>query len=227
MIPPPSEATYHSPGLAAPDIAELIFAYRKDGIAVIPAVLEPAGVAACLSHLDYLQVSQRQTGPIVTALPNGDDFLARVTADSGLTGIAGSLLGEDAVPFGYTYVIKEPHSGLPVRWHQDGHPWRTALGIREAVTLWVALDRSDEDSGGLRVIPGSHRLAALPLRPHDGGPSVFGCEMDPNLVDAARARPVTLRPGDVSAHHSNLIHSSGPNRSAHPRRALAIRYRAK
>ena len=161
----------------------------------------------------------------MTASLGRDRVLAGFVDDPRLATIARHILDADPVAFGCTYLVKEPRRGLPVLWHQDGHPWRTRFGITDAVTLWIALDRAGEDNGGLRVIPGSHTLAAQPLRPSTGEPSVFGGEIDPALVDATLARQLTLAPGDVVAHHPDLIHGSLANRSAHVRRALAIRYR--
>jgi hypothetical protein len=181
-------------------------------------------VVACLEHLHRLQTGG-QTGPIVTAPLTTDAFLAGIAHAPGLTRIAGWLLEAEPVPFGCTYFVKKPREGLPALWHQDGYPWQIGLGITDAVTLWLALDRSDEHTGGLQVIRGSHRLAAQPLRPQPGQASLFGTEIDPLLVDESLACPLSLAPGDVSAHHPNLIHGSPPNRSAHPRRGLAIRYR--
>ena len=204
---------------------EMVEQYRRDGFVVVRAVCEPAFLTACTGHLQRLRAAQRHPGPIVTAALTIDGSLAGLACHPRLTEIAGCLLGAPCVAFGCTYFVKEPWRGPAVLWHQDGYPWRTRFGIGEAVTLWVALDRSDQDTGGLMVIPGSHTVAAQPLRPHPGQSDVFGYEIDPALVDAARARPITLLPGDVSAHHPNIIHGSGPNRSAHLRRGLAIRYR--
>lgn len=192
---------------------------------MIRAVLDGATVTACIEHLRHLQGGEDGTGPIVTAPLAQDTFLAGIADDPRLSGVAGSILGAAPVPFGCTYLVKEPRCGLPVWWHQDGHPWRTRLGITEAVTLWIALDSAGAENGGLRVIPGSHVLDAQPLRPRVDPPSVFGSEIDPALVDEPRARLLTLAPGDVSAHHPNLIHGSAPNRSSDHRRALAVRYR--
>ncbi|HEY3810085.1 MAG TPA: phytanoyl-CoA dioxygenase family protein [Acidimicrobiales bacterium] len=199
--------------------------YRRDGFVVIPAVLDEATVAECFKHLGRLQGEGRLTGPIVTAPLERDEFLSGLVGDYRLSGLAGCLLRSQPLPFGCTYFVKEP-GGHPVGWHQDGHPWRTQLGITEAVTVWIALDAADVHNGGLRVIPGSHTLAAQPLRPTPEGNGVFGAEIDPALVDDTLARQLRLAPGDVAAHHPNLIHGSLANRSARPRRALAVRYRA-
>jgi hypothetical protein len=199
--------------------------YRRDGYVVIPGVLDQTTVAACIEHLQDLQSGDHPAAPVVTAHPAGDAFLARISDDPRLTAVAGGILEAEPVPFGCTYFVKVPRVGLPVLWHQDGYPWRTGLGISEAVTLWVALDPAAGDNGGLQVIPGSHGLDAQPLRPNPDRASVFGAEMASDLVDTTLVRQLTLAPGDVSAHHPNLIHGSLPNRSERPRRALAVRYR--
>jgi hypothetical protein len=205
--------------------AGAVAGYRRDGFAVFPAALDAVTVAAAQEHLVRLQVRQPRSGPIVTAALDGDAVLAGLAEDPRVTTIAGLLLDADPVPFGCSYLVKEAGCGLPALWHQDGHPWRTRLGITTAVTLWIALDPAGAANGGLRVIPGSHALAAQPLRPSTGEPNVFAAEIDPGLVDAAAAVGLTLAPGDVAAHHPNLIHGSLANRSEQPRRALAIRYR--
>ncbi len=187
--------------------------------------MDAAAVAACIEHLHHLQARDHPPGPIATGLLGSDRVLAGIADDPRLATIARCILDADPLAFGCTYLVKEPRRGLPVLWHQDGHPWRTRFGITEAVTLWVPLDPTGEANGGLRVIPGSHALAAQPLRPSLEEPSVFGAEIDPALVDATLARQLTLAPGDVVAHHPDLIHGSLPNRSEHLRRALAIRYR--
>lgn len=207
------------------DTAAAASGYRSDGFVVIPAVLDEPTVASCLDHLQLLSAGVRPSGPIVTAPLGSDPFLAGMAADPRLAAIACCLLGSEPAPFGCTYIVKEPRGGPAVLWHQDGYPWQTRLGITEAVTLWIALDAADEVNGGLRVIPGSHLLAAQPLRPNSSAANVFGSEIDPGLVDPALAHQLSLAPGDVSAHHPHLIHGSLPNPSARPRRALVIRYR--
>jgi phytanoyl-CoA hydroxylase len=226
MIDSSSRPSIYNPTRVAGAVgAELTSRYRRDGYVIIPAVVNQAALTRCIEHLGHLQSRQPQPGPMVTAPLASDAFLAAVAADPRLSGIAGSLLGCDPLCFGCTYFVKAPRRGLPVLWHQDGYPWRVQLGIAEAVTLWIALDQADEGTGGLQVIPGSHHLDAQPLCPQRSTSNMFGSEIAPELVDATFARALTLAPGDVSAHHPNLIHGSLPNWSEKPRRALAIRYR--
>ena len=133
--------------------------------------------------------------------------------------------------FGLTYIVKAP-GGDPAMWHQDGYPWRTSMGIGEALTLWAALDDCDEENGCLQVIPASHRGEARPLEAVGGGvgggeagAGMFGGGIFPEAELVATTRPLIMRAGDVSAHHPCLVHGSGPNRSGGERAALVLRYR--
>jgi ectoine hydroxylase-related dioxygenase (phytanoyl-CoA dioxygenase family) len=199
--------------------------YRREGFAVLRGVLDPETVAGCLDHLANLAGRGGEGAAVVAATLERDEFLAGTAADPRLTAVASEILGYQAAAFGCTFIVKAPHTGLPVLWHQDGLPWRTRFGITEAVTLWVALDHADVRNGGLAVVPRSHSLAAQPLRPNVESPSVFGLEIDPSLVEEEQAIQLDLGPGDVSAHHPSLIHGSGPNPSPRPRRSLVVRYR--
>jgi ectoine hydroxylase-related dioxygenase (phytanoyl-CoA dioxygenase family) len=208
------------------DLAAIRDAYDRDGHATVVAAVGASTVAAALEHLGGMQ--SRRAGPsaVVTAPLQAEPFFDSISRHRRLQAIASALLRAPARAFACSYVVKAPRIGLPALWHQDGHPWRTTLGIRDAVTLWLALDAADAHNGCLRVIPGSHRTPPRPLRPNVDVPSIFGVELEPGLVDSAGAVDVVLDPGDVSAHHPALVHGSEPNRSERPRRALALRYRA-
>lgn len=226
---------------------------------VVPGVLDGAGVAACLEHLEGLQVGRPSGSSIVAVVPGSDPFLDGIAVDPRLYGLASGLMGGEVTCFGCTYMLKDPRDGPAALWHQDGYPWQDRLGIATAVTLWIALDDVDVDNGALQVIPGSHWLPAQPLMAVDGAAGgMFGAGMDEAMVASlfgvsgppggvadrgsgarmgmgspASAAPVAsgtvrvirMAAGDVSAHHSWLVHGSGANRSGRRRRALALRYR--
>jgi len=193
--------------------------WREDGHLVVRGVLDVATVAGLAARCDAMP------GDVIrTAALDLDPVLRAIADDPRLTAIAGDVLGGQPLAFGATFLVKPARTGLPAHWHQDGHPWRER-GITEAVTLWVALDAATVETGCLRVIPGSHGLELQPLVPVGDAPSMFGGGIDPALVDESRAVDVELEPGDVSVHHSALVHGSGPNATERQRRALALRYR--
>ncbi len=239
--------------------------YDRDGYVVVPGVLDPAGVDACLTHLQRLLTGRPAGSSIVAVVPGSDPFLDGLAADARLYGLASALIGPEATCFGCTYMLKDPVDGRRALWHQDGHPWQEGLGITTAVTLWIALDDVDTDNGALQVIPGSHWLPAQPLVAVEGeAGGMFGAGMDEAMVtelfgvsgppgsgggggggggddapgaggggggsapgaggESGTVRVIEMAAGDVSAHHSWLVHGSGANRSGRERRALALRY---
>ena len=78
----------------------------------------------------------------------------------------------------------------------------------------------------MRAIPGSHKLGLLDHENvHD----------DPNLlnrrgervrvdVDESQAVDIVLRPGEMSLHHTNIVHGSKPNGSDGPRIGFIVRF---
>jgi len=136
-----------------------------------------------------------------------------------------ALLGPDLVLL-YSHIMNKKPGGLRVAWHQDGpYWWRVEPKI--AVTAWVALDDATPKNGCMRVIPGSqrgHRDLGQTLTDTPDLIQSRPFELRPELVDASRAVDLVMRRGDVSLHDSYLVHGSEPNRSAHRRAALTIRY---
>jgi hypothetical protein len=199
--------------------------FARDGFVVLTGLLAPDEVRAALDHLDRSRqrLHLPEDAAVVAVAPTEPIELVR----SGSVPAAARLLLDGPVePFGVSYLCKPASSGLPALWHQDGYPWQERLGGAEAITIWVALDDSDSTNGCMRMLPGSHRLAAQPLQKVVSPPSMFGVQIDPGLVDDTGAVDIPLSAGDGSAHHPCLVHSSEPNRSTKPRRAMAIRYRS-
>jgi non-heme Fe2+,alpha-ketoglutarate-dependent halogenase len=133
------------------------------------------------------------------------------------------LLGPDILVHSTTAFAKRAHSPDFVSWHQDGYYW--GLDAPKLVSAWVALSDSTPESGCLRVVPGSHRraLVAHTVDHHEHNLLATGLNVAAE-VDQATAVDVSLRAGEMSFHHVDIIHGSGPNRSNDPRIGFAIRY---
>lgn len=188
--------------------------YERDGFVVVPHTVPAVTVAQWCALLDA--VPQPANGLVPVASP----FDHEATRS-----LAQELLSTDVELFGATFVVRPPASPWRVSWHQDGEPWRRQWGIEHAVTVWVALDATGPHNGGLRMIPGSHRLPLRALQPVDDEYDVFGWASAADLVNEQQAVDIVLSAGDVSAHHPATLHASGSNRSSQPRRALSLRYR--
>jgi len=150
-------------------------------------------------------------------------WLADLVRHPALLDAAGALIGPDLLVYHVTCWIKEPRDASFVPWHQDATYFN--LEPFEHVTAWVALSPSRPDSGCVRVIPGTHRDGQ---RRHGEQPS------DANLlsngqhvldaVDDGEAVDLVLEPGQMSLHHTHLVHASEPNVSADRRIGIGISY---
>lgn len=111
-----------------------------------------------------------------------------------------------------------------VGWHVDKAYWRTCMS-EKLLTAWVPLVDIDEKSGGLAVIPGSHR------QPLQDWMTTFNDQNLDGLAERAQKAGVAMRAitprvplGHVSFHHGRTIHGSRPNRGDRPRIALTIHF---
>jgi ectoine hydroxylase-related dioxygenase (phytanoyl-CoA dioxygenase family) len=133
------------------------------------------------------------------------------------------LLGPDLLVHSTSAFAKRPGSPEFVSWHQDSYYW--GLTPPRLASAWVALSDSTPENGCLRVVPRSHRRSRLlhTTRPHEHNLLGTGLHVTDD-VDVSRAVDVRLRAGEMSFHHMDIVHGSGPNRSDGPRIGFAIRY---
>ena len=134
------------------------------------------------------------------------------------------FLGPDLVIDGTLVFHKPPHDGGYASWHQDSvySGWH----LTPSISAWIALSSSNRNNGCMRAVPGSHKLGLLE---HDT------VENDPNLlnrrgerirmdVKESEAIDIVLRPGEMSLHHTNIVHGSNPNTSDGPRIGFIVRF---
>ena len=134
-----------------------------------------------------------------------------------------AILGPDLLVWHTRWFTKHPGDETYVSWHQDGTYW----GLRppKVCTAWIALTRSDDGSGCMRVVPGSQRAGQLPHRDTWAEKNALtrGQEIAVE-VDEAEAVSLVLEPGEMSLHHIGIVHGSGVNRSQEPRIGFAVRF---
>jgi ectoine hydroxylase-related dioxygenase (phytanoyl-CoA dioxygenase family) len=77
----------------------------------------------------------------------------------------------------------------------------------------------------MRVIPGSHKQGLLNHANVPDTPNLLRRgEQVEMVVDESRAVDVVLQPGEMSLHHSTIIHGSNPNASDEPRIGFIVRF---
>ncbi|MEH0972316.1 phytanoyl-CoA dioxygenase family protein [Micromonospora sp. CPCC 205546] len=227
------------------DVEMLRRRYRDDGFCVAPPVvaqdvLDEATVAAeavAAGESDTglapkLRERERGDGPqrlVKIAEPhNCSHVLRRLVAHPGIWRLAAAVTGARALQiWAVDLFIKRPTEEAPVGnigWHQDG-PF-APYWQGDIFTVWLALSAVSADASPLRYVPGSQRLGPL------GRVDLFRTDLDPArtglpLPDGFRWSEVTaeVAAGGLALHQRDTLHASGPNRSAQPRRSLAIRVR--
>ena len=152
-----------------------------------------------------------------------DPFFQSITVLPKFARLAEALLGTPVVLRGVELFNKPAGIGKPTPPHQDGYYF--CLVPSQAVTLWFPLDPVSEENGCIRYVRGSHRkgIRPSPRVQHPGvlpGPERLGPE------DEAAEVKALASPGDLLAHHCDIIHRADANPSRISRRALAIVYDA-
>ena len=134
-----------------------------------------------------------------------------------------SLIGSNILVYHLTCWLKEPGDGAFVSWHQDG----TYFGLEpfEQVTAWIALTDATPQNGCLRILPGSHKggQRVHVLGDTHGNLLSNGQHVD-MAIDEGQGIHVAVPAGQVSLHHTHLVHCSGQNRTPERRIGIGISY---
>ncbi|NKB65280.1 MAG: hypothetical protein GKR95_25330 [Gammaproteobacteria bacterium] len=131
------------------------------------------------------------------------------------------ILGPDILVHSTTVFLKPPGNSF-VSWHQDATYW--GLSAPRLVSAWIALSDSTTDNGCLRVIPGSHLQLREHTEIHNQNNMLTTGSTLKDTMDESLAVDVTLRAGEMSFHHANLVHGSNTNNSSGNRVGFAVRY---
>jgi ectoine hydroxylase-related dioxygenase (phytanoyl-CoA dioxygenase family) len=210
------------------DFSHVAQEYSENGFAIIRDVIPMDLVEEARSHIAWLMEKYPDVRPehLHHPLIRNDAFWVRLISDSRLTDIAEYFLGPDIACFTAHYICKPAFDGQPVLWHQDGAYWK--LEPMQALTVWLAVDRSSTENGCLRMIPGSHRLPLhAPSLRTDTENMLYSASNEDIVnewVDKHGVVDIELNPGDVSIHHPHLLHHSEANTSPHRRCGLDIGY---
>ncbi len=124
--------------------------------------------------------------------------------------LAQHFLGEEVVALGPEWFNKPPATPHATPPHQDNYYFN--LKPANVLTIWMALEKTDEENGCLRYLPGSHTDGVRPHQPTQTLGFSQGVS-DYTSQEAAREVPVEMEPGDVVIHHGNAVHSAHANRS--------------
>lgn len=223
--------------MAALNFEALKESFDRDGFVFIPGFLSPEEVnelnenirrfvserlsTMATNHYFYEDKNDTTTLKQMQDLEKYDAYFKTLAIDSKYEQLAQALLAEDVVCKTVEYFNKPPKIGKATPPHQDGYYFM--LNPQQAATMWLALEKVDEENGCVKYVKGSHVKG---MRAHGRTSTLgfsqgivdFGTEEDRKDEIAFPANP-----GDLLVHHSLTIHRAGANITAdRTRKAMGL-----
>ena len=216
--------------------------FCEDGFVIVDSLIDDDRIQAAATRFDNLFKGQFETGvtpdevnwlegrddPALTRqICNGwraDRCIARVVLDQTLGKACAILGGWPGARLLQDNVIWKPPKAKSLGFHQD-NAYLDWFEPGELITCWLALDATNEESGTLEFVKGSHRWGEFDMARQFHAPKHYRQEMyevaktmgeTPNIVY------VVVPKGGGSFHHGWIYHGSGPNRGSTPRRVLVM-----
>ncbi len=204
---------------------EQVAAYERDGFVFPIDVLKPDEVRACRGELEAWE---RERGAPIDFPEKSKSYLLfgwadRLVHHPKILDAVEDVIGPDILVYHSTLFLKEAHTPAFVRWHQDSTYFY--LDPHLHVTAWVALSDATVQAGCMQALPGSHRWGAFE---HDDQPGPHNMirrgQGISGRFDTAQGTFMPVFAGQMSLHHTDLVHASGANDSNDRRIGLAISY---
>jgi len=199
--------------------------FEAHGWAVIRAAVHHGRADALARAADALYAASPPANAGPWELPGASRASAEIAQwvhDPDLAHHAATMLGCRRVQLLQDTLLVKPPGGGHLAWHQD-HTYTGYLQPARLVSLRLALDAGDAGPGCMEVIDASHRLGLrgeVRALADAGVADALGANAE---QFADRRVRIELAPGDLSIHHCLLLHSSGINPRATPRRTLITR----
>ena len=197
--------------------------FERDGIVFPIPVLPPEKTSAyrgCFAELERL------AGRTVHRLGNPTMYFAwayRLATEPAVLDSVEAVLGPDLLVAGSLVLCKYPRDPGFVAWHQDNY--YSNLHLTPSLSVWIALLDSTVENGCMRVVPGSHRKGVLPHEEMGDVHNLLNQGQEIRVeVNEAEAIEVVLRAGEMSLHHTAIIHGSRPNCSDRMRLGFIVRF---
>ncbi len=168
-------------------------------------------------------------GQIVQKIQTINDlslYLSDISADERRVGPLRQLMNDEPMlieeKLNFKQPLPEPIPALKAKKSDDRFPvhndWAYFLHQNyptDVISSAISMDQCCEDSGPLRIWPGSHRKH-LEHEKISG----LGLQVLPHLIDLDGGEDVLAPPGTVMLFHSLLVHNSRSNVSERPRRMM-------
>jgi ectoine hydroxylase-related dioxygenase (phytanoyl-CoA dioxygenase family) len=216
--------------------AQQLGQFHRDGLLVVPGVFTDPEIQALQQAADevtreaiagagsghgYRDVDgHQQYYRTDGVLWERDAAFRMATVNPGLLAALGQCLGHPFMPINDSLVVKLPHSGVAIPWHQDP-PYAGPDGLTETFGIPnfdcdIYLDAATVENGCLYGLAGYHLAGHLELERL----------REQELFSRADAAPLEMAPGDVLFHAISAPHGSKANDSNTLRRVFYVHFMA-
>lgn len=199
--------------------------WKTDGYLIVRGLLPRAEVAALAEHAmalrdtaprdkySYVSPAEAQGDPLAVyprmLHPHRFDAVAkRYLLDPRILDVLRQLLDAEPIAAQSMFYFK-PAGARGQALHQDNFYLLVRPGT--CIAAWTALDKCDEENGGLQVVPRTQDLEVKCPTEADTTQSFVNQFVAP--PPGATVVPANMEPGDVLFFNGNVIHGSTPNRS--------------
>ncbi len=219
------------------DYAAIAKDFHENGFGIVPGFFSLEELRAVDGHLQsYLEesLSTADSGEVyyedaasrsircVFRMNQRSDYFEKLMWDPRLIAVAEALFpGTEVTADGVMLIDKAPRASYEFPYHQDNayQFWDPPV----AVAATLALDEATEENGTIVCLKGSHESPILPHRPSGVTGASLGLAEAPDLNRHPEV-PLCMKPGDLSLHHVNVIHRTGPNQTGDHRRNLGFAF---
>ena len=151
-------------------------------------------------------------------------FFKKLLHSNKVKSLAENILEDIVVPQWAQFFAKPAKEGMAAPPHQDNYYW--CIDDANALTVWIALNDSSEQNGGVYYYKKSHKIGFLEHKP-SYAPGSSQTIKYPDGIDVFDTDLPNLNAGDCLIHHCLVVHGSKPNKSNHPRIGCTLRYISK
>lgn len=209
-----------------------VASYWQDGfVSGVPVLSEPE-IARFRTWLELIEAEQaarhggtwdaRNFDP--DAVPDHPllDWSMELATHPRLLDAVQSVLGPNLVVRNIDIFVREARTRDGVVWHRD--TWKTGDETDKLLTVWLGLNPSTPETGGLRFLRGGHR-GLLPGEELSLEALSFTSKTV-KAIDAGDVVDNVMSPGQASLHHIRTPHMSGGNRTQGRRIGFVVRFAA-
>ncbi len=198
--------------------------FERDGFLIIRSLLQEHEAAQWRDHFMHLHAAGPVEGyfnpaPLADSIgdmlkayprmiqPHRWDARSReFLLDERFESILWQLFGEEPLAAQSMFYFKPPGARGQAL-HQDDFYLRTTPG--HCMAAWLSLDDTDDQNGGLSVVPGTHNLALL--CPHAADLRKSFTIEEVRVPAGLEPVPLLLKTGDALFFNGSVIHGSQPN----------------